>query len=55
MGKVRINSALKVELYNSDGVRREGVLTGITTRIKNGKIDGIKVIKENKHIKYVKQ
>lgn len=47
--------ALKTELYNYDGIRREGVLTGITTRIKNEQIDGIKVVKENKHIKYIKQ
>lgn len=45
--------ALKTELYNSAGKRREGVLTGITTRIKEEKISGIKVIKKDKHIKYI--
>ena len=45
--------AIKKEIYK-DGVRREGVLTGLTTRIKSGQIEGIKVEKRDKHLFYVK-
>lgn len=45
--------AIKKEIYSS-GKRREGVLTGITTRIRTGQIRGIKVEKRNKHLYYVK-
>lgn len=45
--------AIKKEIYKN-GVRREGILTGLTTRIKNGQIKGIKVEKRNKHLFYIK-
>lgn len=46
--------AIKLEIYGSNGKRREGVLTGLTTRIRLGQIQGIKVKKRNKHLFYVK-
>lgn len=42
---------------NKDGVtgkRREGILTGLATRIKLGQIKGIRVEKRNKHLFYIK-
>ncbi|MGM0110687.1 hypothetical protein [Enterococcus sp. DIV0187] len=44
--------ALKKELY-IDGKRREGIVVGLTTRIKENKIDGIKIIKKDNRVLYI--
>ena len=45
--------AIKLEIYRN-GKRRDNIMTGITTRIREGKIQGIKVEKRDKHLYYVK-
>lgn len=39
--------AIKKEIYGADGKRRENILTGLTTRIKNHQIQGIRVMKNS--------
>lgn len=46
--------AIKKEVYGVTGKRREGILTGLATRIKLGQIKGIRVEKRNKHLFYIK-
>lgn len=42
------------ELIGKDGKRRSGVVVGLTTRIKNGKVDNLKVVKNsNNQLVYI--
>lgn len=46
-------AALKSELYDERGQRRNNILTGLTTRIKQGKVAGVRVIRDNNKLVYI--